>query len=196
MSKLILDGRELWQNLRFWYDASRNHPMINGFSPLDGSIIGFSKNIDGKEVFVSLKTAIENLEFDEKNPKSLSYLIYGQFIWSDRSPISVYDLEMGLWFDEKCTKFPVTFVTFKFPQKPIQNGAFFAVKVTLIKNVEFLAWNMLQQPLLELEKAALPITQNPQWESWFKQQPKQVQEAFTKTRQFSIKICGRAVEMR
>jgi hypothetical protein len=183
-NRLILNGEELWNNLRWFYDRNHNDPMIQ-FSPLDGSRINFTR---GKAT-VNLKEALENLEIDDKNPKKLSYLIYGQFIWSDRSPVSIYDLELQLFYDEEC-KHPVSFVTFKFPQKPIQNGAFFAVKVTLTKNVEFLAWNMLQQPVLELEKAAQPITQNPQWESWLKQQPKEVREVFTKTRMFSIKICG------
>jgi hypothetical protein len=161
------------------------------FDPLNGTVITF---VRGKAT-VNLKEALENLEFDEKTPQKISYLIYGQFVWRDCSPISIFDLDLGLFYDEKC-EHPVTFVTFTFPKKPIQNGANFKVKVSLTKGSTYMIWNLLHQPILELEKAALPITQNPKWESWLRQQPKQDREIFTKTRMFHVKICGMAREGR
>lgn len=184
-----LDGSELWNSLRWFYDREHGFSMTE-FDPLNGALITF---VRGK-ARVNLKEALTNLETDGKNPKKLSYLIYGQFIWSDRTPIQIHDLEMSLWFDEQCTKHPVNFVTFQFPKKPIQNGASFALKVSITKNVEFHMWNHINQPFLELTQAAKPIMEHPDWESWFKQLPKQTQETFHKFHLFYVKICGQAKE--
>ncbi len=184
-----LDGSELWNSLRWFYDSSHSMYMQNGFDPLNGSIIKFVN----EWTKIPIKVAIENLEIDEVNPKKCSWLVYGQFIWTDRSPIQIYDLQLQLYYDEQCTK-PVGFVTFKFPRKPIKNDAWFKLKVTLTKNTEFLAWNMLQQPYLKLMEIAKPITDHPDWDAWFKQQPKTVQENFHRTHLFYVKICGLARE--
>jgi hypothetical protein len=207
-----LDGRELYENIRWFYDKNHNHAMLN-FDPLNGSIIGFTKNIAGKEIFISLKEALMNLDdpftydpktdkFTEKTPQSLSYLIFAQFVWHDCSFVEIYDLEMSLYYTEKCEDAnKVRWVTFQFPRKHIQNGMSFAVKVKIEKSPELLAYCVLMENNQIMTDVVKEVEMSRKWQETVtaltkdkQEQWKKLGKGLLKNRMLVPRICGMARE--
>jgi hypothetical protein len=212
-NKLVLKGDLIFESMRFFYDKEHQFPMET-FDPLAGSIITFKKGA----TVVTLKEALEVLpdpfkivgeaivredktepvRIEEVEPARISWLVYAQFLYKGQAvEISISDLSMSLFYDESC-KHVVPWIQIQFPKREIANNSTFAIKISLIKSMEYLAWSFGVQGIENFDKTKAIIESDPDWMAFKKKlSEKEVRAWNTKLpdiRFFHMKICGCARE--
>lgn len=204
MSKLILNGDLIFESLFLFRDREHQVPIQN-WQILSGTLTVFRKGV----TVVTLLQAIENLpepfkvvgkdKIEDVVPSKISWLIYGQFRYSQAQEITISDLSMSLCYDELLKK-PIPWIQITFPKREITNNSNFAVKVTLTKSMEFLAWNWAVHLIAITNELHGIVESDSDFTHFMDKLSEKEIRAWNTTlpeiRFFHMKICGCAREMR
>jgi hypothetical protein len=205
LSKLVLNGDLIFESLFLFRDREHQVPIQN-WDILSGTLTVFKKGVTS----VTLLQAIENLpdpfkvvgedKIVEVEPNKISFLVYAQFRYKGQAQeITISDLTMNLFYDELLKK-PIPWIQITFPKREIANNSNLAIKITLIRSIEYLAWCYGVQVTENLKQTKAMVEKDPDWTNFKATLTEKEQRNWIiklpEFRFFHMKICGCAKELR
>lgn len=205
-NKLVLNGDLIFESIFLFRDREHQHPIQN-WQILSGTLTLFKKGVTSVTLLQALENLPDPFTFDEKSgvltertPQKISWLVYAQFRYKGQPvEISLSDLSMNLFYDESY-KHVCPFIQIQFPKREITNNSNFAIKITLIKSMEHLAWCYGVTVSEHLTQTKAIVEKDPDWTNFKASLTEKEQRNWSiklpELRFFHMKICGCAKEMR